>query len=165
MWTKAALLLPFILLVMSSGSIYGQKSFGMFTSDEVPTIRPDSLSHLMQSDRPFTLLDTRSPEEFRVSHIKGAIFINYNAFSKDDVKGLPKDHPVVVYCAVGKRSDEIGKKLLDMGFDKVANLYGGIFHWKNEGYEVVNPNGKHTERVHAYNRFWGLWLKKGEKVY
>jgi len=28
----------------------------------------------------------------------------------------------------------------------------------------VNADGP-TERVHAYSRTWGLWLRKGKKVY
>ncbi|MBI1194042.1 MAG: rhodanese-like domain-containing protein, partial [Bacteroidetes bacterium] len=43
--------------------------------------------------------------------------------------------------------------------------YGGIFEWVNAGNSVVDPSGKPTERVHAYNRTWGLFLERGEKVY
>ena len=31
--------------------------------------------------------------------------------------------------------------------------------------EVVGPDGEATERVHAFDRTWGRWLKEGEKVY
>ena len=47
----------------------------------------------------------------------------------------------------------------------VYNLYGGLFEWVNQGKEVVKPNGETTETVHAYSKSWGIWLKKGEKVY
>ena len=50
------------------------------------------------------------------------------------------------------------------GFKKVYNLYGGIFHWVNEG-RTVFANGKPTLRVHAYSKPWSVWLTKGEKVY
>lgn len=51
-----------------------------------------------------------------------------------------------------------------MGFKNVSNLYGGIFEWVNQAHEIVNDSGK-TDSVHAYNRFWGMWLQKGKKVY
>lgn len=78
--------------------------------------------------------------------------------------GIAKDANIVVYCAVGSRSEKIARELKEMGFENVSNLYGGIFEWVNRGYEIVNDTGE-TDTVHAYNRFWGFWLQEGEKVY
>ena len=66
---------------------------------------------------------------------------------------------------MGYRSEKISEQLLDAGYTDVANLYGGIFEWKNQNQKVVNMDGQTTESVHAYNRTWGIWLKNGEKVY
>ncbi|MDF9798803.1 hypothetical protein OKW21_004066 [Catalinimonas alkaloidigena] len=44
-------------------------------------------------------------------------------------------------------------------------MYGGIFEWVNQGQDVVDSSGQPTEKVHAYDRVWGIWLKQGEKVY
>jgi 3-mercaptopyruvate sulfurtransferase SseA len=71
----------------------------------------------------------------------------------------------VVYCSIGARSQEIGKKLQAAGYQNVYNLYGGIFHWVNEDNPVFTPDSDLTEQVHTYNKRWGMWLKKGEKVY
>ena len=109
-------------------------------------------------------LDAREKEEFDVSHIKGAKWIGYETFSLKAVKSIPKDQKIVVYCSIGARSQEVGKKLKEAGYKDVYNLYGGIFHWVNEDKPVYN-NGEKTESVHAYSRSWGVWLKKGEKVY
>jgi 3-mercaptopyruvate sulfurtransferase SseA len=70
-----------------------------------------------------------------------------------------------VYCSVGYRSEKVSEQLRQAGYQTVYNLYGGIFEWKNQGHPVVNAEGEPTERVHAYNRSWGVWLKKGDKVY
>ncbi len=113
----------------------------------------------------FILLDAREKEEYEVSHIKGAKYIGYNQFNSEAVKNIKKDKPVIVYCSVGYRSERIGEKLKDMGFETVYNLYGGIFEWKNLGYEVVNSDGNKTEEVHAYNKKWGKWLQAGKKIY
>ncbi|OYX22393.1 MAG: thiosulfate sulfurtransferase [Algoriphagus sp. 32-45-6] len=77
---------------------------------------------------------------------------------------LEKNKPVLIYCTVGARSQEIGKKLKAAGFSQVYNLYGGIIHWANEGRPVYHQ-GKITNRIHTYSQPWGIWLKKGEKVY
>jgi fumarate hydratase class II len=51
------------------------------------------------------------------------------------------------------------------GFKKVMNLQGGIFDWVNNGYPVYDNDGNETKKVHAYDKSWGKWLTKGEKVY
>jgi len=115
----------------------------------------------------YQLLDTRSWEEFKVSHMPGAHWVGYDDFQISRVKdlNLDKEKPVLLYCSVGFRSEKIGEKIKDMGFADVYNLYGGIFEWINAGNLPVDQEGNPTHRVHAYDRIWGVWLKKGEKVY
>lgn len=111
------------------------------------------------------VLDTREKEEFSVSHLKDARWVGYETFSMESVSDIPKDTTIVVYCSIGARSQEIGKKLKSEGFQNVYNLYGGIFHWVNEQNPVFTHHSVRTDRVHAYNKLWGVWLKEGEKVY
>ena len=40
-----------------------------------------------------------------------------------------------------------------------------FFEWVNQGNTLVDLNNKKINKVHAYGRFWGQWLDKGEKVY
>lgn len=141
---------------------YREMLQGMY-KETVPLIYPAQLQDPAAQE--YLLLDTRETDEFEVSHIPGALHAGYLSFDKKLVRDLPRDTPIVVYCSVGYRSERIGEKLQKMGFSQVYNLYGGIFSWKNEGHEVVNAQGKPTERVHAYNKDWGQWLMKGEKVY
>ena len=72
---------------------------------------------------------------------------------------------IVVYCSLGIRSEKISEKLKAEGYSNVRNLYGGIFEWKNKGFEVFDSEGKETEKVHAYSKSWSKWLKNGEKIY
>jgi rhodanese-related sulfurtransferase len=131
----------------------------------VPLMEPAKLAHAMGSEHPPLILDTRSAKEFEVSHLRGAHFVNYEGFSKKDVAGFYHSRPVVVYCTVGYRSERIGEQLKKLGFKNVTNLYGGIFEWVNQGHEVVDSEGKPTQKVHAYSEDWGKWLLKGQKVY
>jgi len=110
-------------------------------------------------------LDTRSIEEFNVSHIKEAKFIGYETLNFKVLDSLQKDEEIIVYCSVGYRSEIVCEKLLELGFTNVSNLYGGLFEWVNQSKPIVDTEGNFTNRVHAYDQVWGIWLKKGDKVY
>lgn len=128
----------------------------------VPEISVDSLA-VRQSK--VVLLDAREPNEYTVSHLPNAQSVGYNAFSLDAVKGVDKNATVVVYCSVGYRSERVAEKLIAAGFTDVHNLYGGIFEWCNQKNKVVDTEGQPTNKVHAYNKVWGIWLKHAQKVY
>ena len=123
-----------------------------------------SAKELLNSSKDYVLLDAREPREYEVSHLEGAKFVGYDQYDDAQIKTLSKETPIVVYCSVGYRSEKIAEKLLSQGFTNVKNLYGGIFEWVNENGQIVNKNGP-TEQVHAYSRTWGVWLRKGKKVY
>lgn len=132
--------------------------------ESVPLISPEALHRRIQS-KDVTLLDIRTAREQEVSHIRGALKLSYEDFKREDVASLSREDTVVLYCAVGYRSEKIGEQLQEMGFKHVYNLYGGIFEWKNEGFEVVSENGTPTDSVHTYSEEWSKYLKKGTKVY
>ena len=110
-------------------------------------------------------LDSRAKKEYSVSHIKGAKWIGYDNFNPNMLKGIPKNKTIIVYCSVGYRSEKITKKLNNLGYKNVSNLYGGIFEWVNQGEKVYNNQGATTLKVHTYNKAWSKWLKRGVKVY
>ena len=110
-------------------------------------------------------LDAREHEEYEVSHLPNARFTGYNHFNEKVVQDLPKNATIVVYCAVGKRSENISQRLLKQGFTNVQNLYGGIFEWVNQGHIVYDINNKPVNKVHGYSRLWGRFVDRGEKVY
>ncbi|MBF0196920.1 MAG: rhodanese-like domain-containing protein [Planctomycetes bacterium] len=109
-------------------------------------------------------LDARATEEFQVSHLKGAKIIGYAKINWPVLKGVAKNQPIIVYCSVGYRSEKVAEKLINAGYSKVSNLYGGIFAWINAGHPVYKQD-QLTQKVHPYNRRWGKWLNKGEATY
>lgn len=111
------------------------------------------------------LLDARERREFEVSHLRDARYVGFNDFSIESIKDISKSSPIVVYCSIGVRSEKIGEKLLAAGYTNVRNCYGSIFEWVNQGNEVVDMQDKPTTKIHAYNQKWGVWVKKGERVY
>lgn len=125
-----------------------------------------SAEDLQELQNPF-LLDTREKEEFEVSHLKGAIWVGYEGFDINKVlqKFSDKETPLVVYCSIGVRSEDVGEQLQKAGYTNVKNLYGGIFEWKNKEYPVYDENQQETEKIHAFSPYWGRFLTNGEKVY
>jgi rhodanese-related sulfurtransferase len=150
-----------VLPIQSNAQSFAYKTLlsTLYDSD-FPTVRSAELSDLSN----FQILDTREKEEFEVSHLNGAKWVGFDTFKLEAVSDLDKNKPVLVYCTVGARSQDIGKKLTAAGFTKVYNLYGGIIQWSNESMPLFQ-NGKPTTQVHTYSRTWGIWLEKGEKVY
>ena len=134
----------------------------------VPTISVTDLSQMLSdSSTQIILLDTREKEEYDISHINGAIHIGYEDFDHGLLPEIHRDQKVVVYCSVGYRSEKIGEKLENKGFNQVFNLYGSIFEWVNQGGELVDNNGKPTNKIHTYNYNWSKWVtnESFEKVY
>ena len=118
----------------------------------VTQIHSDSLKYTNS-----ILLDTREPEEFKVSHIPDAVHTGYYDFSIEDFYHLNKDTTIIVYCSVGYRSSKIAQKLIDAGFKDVRNLYGGIFMWVNQNREVMKDSVV-TDSIHTYNKRWGRYI-------
>ncbi|MCE7053237.1 rhodanese-like domain-containing protein [Algoriphagus sp. AGSA1] len=131
----------------------------LYDSD-FPVVKSSQLTDLTK----YQILDTREKEEFEVSHLQDAKWVGYETFSLQSVGELDKNQPVLVYCTVGARSQEIGKKLKEAGFKEVYNLYGGLIEWVNEEKPIFHGDSL-TNHVHTYSRSWGIWLTKGEKVY
>ncbi|PKA82527.1 rhodanese-related sulfurtransferase [Ulvibacter sp. MAR_2010_11] len=161
-------LLIFGFLVTTS--LFAQESIDnllkVFNTHSIPYISVEELRRL-QLHEPVVILDAREKEEYEVSHIASAKYIGFTEFASEVISKeiTNKNTPLVVYCSLGIRSEEIGEKLKKAGFTNVKNLYGGVFKWKNKGYPVIDSTGNKTERVHAYSILWGKWLTKAEKVY
>jgi rhodanese-related sulfurtransferase len=111
---------------------------------------------LKDTKRPQPLiLDARTPEEFSVSHLRGA----RNAEQIEAaLKDYPKDQPIVAYCAVGYRSSVLAEKLAKQGFTNVVNLEGSIFQWANEGRPIYKGETP-VQQVHPFDAKWGQMLK------
>ena len=77
------------------------------------------------------LVDVRTPREYKGGHIGKAINIDLfqGGSFKQAFEKLDKNKPVYIYCRTGSRSRKAAQKILDMGFEKVYDLKGGIMRW------------------------------------
>ena len=106
-----------------------------------------------QSSRTPLLLDARTLEEFEVSHLQDARLTPTIETSIAVLADVPRDHPIVAYCAVGYRSSLLARALAERGYTNVFNLEGSIFEWANRGLPVFR-NGHEVEEVHPYGWRW-----------
>lgn len=158
-----------LLFITFSLSVFAQKEtlnsdFSVMLKDLLGHTVTEVLPNEIQDDNNVIFLDAREKKEYKVSHIKNAKWIGYDTFRPKNIKDIPKDKPIVVYCTVGYRSEKITERLKKIGYSNVSNLYGGIFEWVHQNKEVFDETSK-TQKIHTYNKDWSKWLEKGEKIY
>ncbi|MDP5045528.1 MAG: rhodanese-like domain-containing protein [Leeuwenhoekiella sp.] len=156
-----------LFLLLTPVLFFGQKKsidklLQTYNSQSVPYISVQELK--MKSDT-YIILDTRKKEEFDVSHLPQAIWVG-----EKPKKELLKDYinskkSIVVYCTVGIRSEDYGEILNKEMQGKIYNLYGGIFAWKDAGYDLKDSNNKPTIKVHTFSKNWEDYLKTGIAVH
>ena len=79
------------------------------------------------------LVDVRGSEEQAIASIPGAQAIHLDEFrSGTAVLRIPFDHPVVIHCKVGSRSEEAARILIEAGHPDVRSLEGGVLAWVRE---------------------------------
>jgi glyoxylase-like metal-dependent hydrolase (beta-lactamase superfamily II) len=98
-------------------------------------------AELLSSAQPPLAIDVRAPRERDQKHIAGSLSIPLNHLA-ENLEKLPKDRPMLVYCAGGYRSSIAASLLQRSGFDHVGEIAGGIAGWEAaklpvEGGQVV----------------------------
>ncbi len=86
-------------------------------------------AELLSSSQPPLAIDVRTPREREQKHIGGSLGIPLNRLV-ENLKTLPKNRPLLVYCAGGYRSSIAASLLQSNGFDRVSEIAGGIVGWE-----------------------------------
>ena len=79
----------------------------------------------------FDLIDVREPHEWDIARIPGAKLIPLGEL-ESRLAELSVERDVVVHCKSGGRSTRAARLLAGAGFQRVANLAGGITRWSDE---------------------------------
>jgi phage shock protein E len=87
---------------------------------------------LLSKNGKVVLLDVRTPDEYRQAHLKGSLLISLGELSRR-VQEIPRDRPVLIYCAVGARSSTAASFLSSRGYREVYNMTDGIVGWYKNG--------------------------------
>ncbi|MEJ2089622.1 MAG: rhodanese-like domain-containing protein, partial [Gammaproteobacteria bacterium] len=72
----------------------------------------------------------RNPGELQGEHghLEGSTLIPLDQLAKR-LEEVPDDKPVVTVCQSGKRSARAAEILMKAGYDRVANVAGGLIQW------------------------------------
>lgn len=119
-------LLLTLLLVLAATAAYAVAAKDI-TSTEAKLI--------MDKSKNIYLLDVRTPDERRQGYIAGSVLIPIDQVEKR-IAEIPKNRPVIVYCAVGSRSRPVAQALARSGYTEVYNMRDGIFGWYRNGLPV-----------------------------
>jgi glyoxylase-like metal-dependent hydrolase (beta-lactamase superfamily II) len=95
-------------------------------------------AELLSSDHPPLVIDVRAPRERDQKHIAGSMSIPLNHLVENLGK-LPRDRPLLFYCAGGYRSSIAASLLQRAGFDSVSEIAGGIAGWETAGLPIQTP--------------------------
>jgi len=90
---------------------------------------------LLLKNRNVFLLDCRTPDEFRQARLAGAVLIPINEIERR-LGEVPKNRPILVYCAVGSRSNLVAGFLANKGYGEVYNMTDGIVGWYRNGFPI-----------------------------
>ena len=74
-------------------------------------------------------VDVRRPAERESGHIAGSVSLPLNHLP-ERVSELPRDRPLLVYCAGGYRSSIAASLLQQHGFTDVSEIAGGMAAWQ-----------------------------------
>ena len=84
-----------------------------------------------------TIVDIRTPQEYKQGHLKNAVNINlFDRSFLEEIDKLDKSEPVFIYCRSGNRTSSASKKMKNLGFEQVYDLKGGISNWVRSNYEI-----------------------------
>jgi len=132
-----------IRVLISAVLIAVVASCGLQSTTDIPINNVDvnTARDLVTQNKTVIVLDVRTPEEYAIGHIEGALNINIAEadFSKR-VSKLDRDKTYIIHCSANVKNGRSAKSLEIMssfGFDKLLNMEGGIIAWEQSGYPLV----------------------------
>jgi adenylyltransferase/sulfurtransferase len=102
-------------------------------------IEPLKVKEMMDSGKKFTLVDVRGQGEYEICRIDGSTLIPLDVIEErkiEKLNGLKKADEIVLHCKAGVRSLKAAKALIDIGFENVKSMRGGIEEWA----ETIDPS-------------------------
>ncbi|WP_377172808.1 rhodanese-like domain-containing protein [Roseovarius aquimarinus] len=85
------------------------------------------------------LIDVRSPQEFALERIEGALLMPLQEFRPGRLPGQGGKR-LVLHCGSGMRSGKAARMCLDAGITPIAHMEGGMAAWKESGQEYIGTD-------------------------
>jgi rhodanese-related sulfurtransferase len=112
-------------------------------SDGIPEIKPIQLQTLFSSpswaNAKVRLVDVRMPSEFvgELGHIANSELVTLGPDLQQLLDNGDRKTPIVFICRSGARSGQATGYAVDIGYENVANLQGGMIQWNSDGLPVA----------------------------
>jgi adenylyltransferase/sulfurtransferase len=109
------------------------------SADRELEIEPAQVKKMLENGNNFKLIDVRNQGEYEINRIEGATLIPLDVIQEKNMNklnGLKPSDEIVLHCKAGVRSLKAAKALLEMGFQNVKSMRGGIEEWA----EKIDPS-------------------------
>ena len=130
---KKAYIIGAVMMSCVAGTNAADKSNPATSNTSVKHVDPKQAQQLIV-DKKVTVLDLRTPTEFKSARIKGATNIDCLAPDFEErIRGLDKSRSYLVHCASGGRSTHSLSTFQRLQFQSIYHLDGGIKAWEKDG--------------------------------
>ncbi len=110
----------------------------------VATIDVTAAKDFVTRDENAVIMDVRTPVEYEMSHITGAVNVNVQDESFEDlIVALDPNKTYIVHCTLnpaGGRSSRALETLQSLGFQHLYSLEGGYVAWKDAELPLTEPS-------------------------
>ncbi len=109
-----------------------------FQLEGVKHISVENAHKLIANDEAF-FIDVREKAEHKAEYFDfNNVFLYPLSSIMDNIQFIPHGVSLVIVCNEGVRSTKVANLLLRQGFQTVANLDGGIFEWRKQGFPIAS---------------------------
>ncbi|KTD32953.1 Rhodanese domain protein [Legionella nautarum] len=104
---------------------------------KINTIDVHELKKRLDTNPNLCLIDVRELHEWQSLHIPGALHIPKDELAAKIEALIPeREKPIYLHCKAGVRSLYAANCLLNMGYQELYSIDGGIAEWAMVGYPV-----------------------------
>ncbi len=112
--------------------------------DSITTIEVNAANDFVARHATAVIMDVRTPFEYEMSHITGAVNVNVQDESFEDlVAVLDPNKTYIVHCTrnpAGGRSSHALETLQRLGFRQLYSLEGGYVAWRDAELPLTEPS-------------------------
>jgi len=112
--------------------------------DPITTIEVNAAKDFVAGRENAVIMDVRTPVEYEMSHIPGAVNVNVqDEFFEDMVVALDPNKTYIVHCTKNPgdgRSSRALVTLQSLGFKHLYSLEGGYVAWKDAELPLTEPS-------------------------
>jgi sulfur-carrier protein adenylyltransferase/sulfurtransferase len=96
----------------------------------VPQLSVTELKRRMDRGDDLFILDVREPFEYQIANLGGKLIPQNDVPRR--LEEIDRDREIIVHCKTGGRSQRVAELLKQSGYQRVANLAGGIQAWSDQ---------------------------------